>query len=44
MHPEDQELLLDSLDACKEDTAQTLELESGIRAELESLSLGALNR
>jgi hypothetical protein len=44
MHPEDQELLLDSLDACEEDTAQTLELESGIRAELESLTLGALNR
>ena len=44
MHPEDQELLLDSVDACEEDTAQSLELEWGIRAELESLTLRALNR
>jgi hypothetical protein len=42
MHPDDQELLLDSLDACEEYTAQTLELESGIRAELESLTLDEL--
>ena len=44
MHPEFQELLLGSLNACEEDTAPTIESELGIQAELESLTLGALNR